>query len=69
MEVYHTDYIVEIYNGINFIHQLDVFETMEEAEYYMNLYKESEMLLDGEYLNLTIVNYDNEWNEIELHTY
>lgn len=32
MEVVYMEFAVEIYNDNNFIHQVDVFETLEEAE-------------------------------------
>lgn len=35
MEVAHMEFAVEIYNENNFIHQLDVFGTLEEAEEFI----------------------------------
>ena len=67
MEVAYMEFAVEIYNDNNFVHQLDVFETLEEAENFMMEY--DEMLFNGEYLNLAIIGYDEQGNELELCTF
>lgn len=67
MEVVHMEFAVEIYNDNHFVHQVDVFGTIEEAENFMKDF--DELLLNGEYLNLAIIGYDLDGNELELTTF
>ena len=67
MEVIYTEYAVEIYNDGNFVEQLDIFGTMVEAENFIT--NCNEPLYDGEYLNISIISYDSQGNEIELLTF
>ena len=67
MDVAYMEFTVEIYNDNNFVHQLDVFGTYEEAEEFMLDF--DELLLNGEYLNLSIIGYDMDGNELNLCTF
>lgn len=59
-----TEYAVEIYNKYhNFVEQIDVFETYEEAAQYI---KETDIDIDkdSEYFGITEIEYDDNENEI-----
>ena len=64
--VSYTEYAVEINNEEGFVKQIDVFGTYEEAENFVNNYKEP--LDDGEYLNIIFIDYDENENEIDFGT-
>lgn len=60
-----TEYAVEVYNKYhdNFVEQIDVFETYEEATQYI---KETDIDIDkdSEYFGITEIEYDDDENEI-----
>ena len=59
-----TEYAVEVYNKYhNFVEQIDVFETYEEAAQYI---KETDIDIDkdSEYFGITEIEYDDDENEI-----
>lgn len=60
-----TEYAVEVYNKYhdNFVEQIDVFETYEEAAQYI---KETDIDIDkdSEYFGITEIEYDDDKNEI-----
>ena len=57
-----TEYAVEINNGRRFIRQIELFDTYEEADEFASNYNEP--LLDGEYLNIIFIEYDEDGDEI-----
>ena len=56
-----TEYAVEIHNNNGFVRQIDVFNNYEEALNCCRNY--SYLLLDDEYLTITVINYDKNGNE------
>lgn len=59
-----TEYAVEVYNKYhNFVEQIDVFETYEEAQRYI---EETDIDIDkdSEYFGITEIEYDDDENEI-----
>ena len=64
-----TEYAVEVYNKYhdNFVEQIDIFKTYEEAIQYI---KESNIDIDkdSEYFNITEIEYDDNDNEIGITT-
>ena len=64
-----TEYAVEVYNKYhdNFVEQIDVFETYEEAQQYI---KETDIDIDkdSEYFEITEIEYDDDDNEIGIRT-
>ena len=64
-----TEYAVEVYNKYhdNFVEQVDVFETYEEAVQYI---KETniDIDIDSEYFDITEIEYDDNDNEIGITT-
>lgn len=64
-----TEYAVEVYNKYhdNFVEQIDVFETYEEAQRYI---KETDIDIDkdSEYFEITEIEYDDDDNEIGIRT-
>ena len=64
--VAYTEYAVEINNNKGFVRQIDVFSIYEEAEYFVENYKEP--LNDGEYLSIIFIDYDENDNEIDFGT-
>ena len=64
-----TEYAVEVYNKYhdNFVEQIDVFKTYEEAVQYI---KESNIDIDkdSEYFDITEIEYDDNDNEIGITT-
>lgn len=58
-----TEYAVEVNNSKDiFVRQIDVFQTYEEALEFANNYDEE--LLDGEYLNIIYIDYDENEDEV-----
>lgn len=58
-----TEYAVEINDkNYKFVRQIDVFDTYEEAEYFME--NNNEQLKDGEYFNIIYIDYDENGDEI-----
>lgn len=58
-----TEYAVEVNNANDiFLRQLDVFDTYEEAEKFIE--KCNEPLLNGEYFNIIYIDYDEYGNEV-----
>ena len=57
-----TEYAVEINNDRGFVRQIDVFDTYEKAEEFVNNYDEP--LVNGEYLNIIYIDYDEDGDEI-----
>lgn len=60
-----TEYAVEVYNKYhdNFVRQIDVFNTCEEAEGFVT--KGSfDLNKDSEYVDITEIEYDDNENEI-----
>ena len=59
------EYAVEVYNKYhdNFVEQIDVFETYEEAQRYI---KETDIDIDkdSEYFGILEIEYDNDGDEI-----
>lgn len=64
--VAYTEYAVEINNDRGFVKQIDIFNTYEEAENFINNYKEP--LNEEEYLNIIFIDYDKNDNEIDFGT-
>ena len=64
-----TEYAVEVYNKYhdNFVEQIDVFETYEEAQRYI---KEANIDIDkdSEYFEITEIEYDDDDDEIGIRT-
>lgn len=64
-----TKYAVEVYNKYhdNFVEQIDVFETYEEAQRYI---KETDIDIDkdSEYFEITEIEYDDDGDEIGIRT-
>ena len=64
-----TKYAVEVYNKYhdNFVEQIDVFETYEEAQRYI---KETDIDIDkdSEYFEITEIEYDDDDDEIGIRT-
>lgn len=64
-----TEYAVEVYNKYhdNFVEQIDVFETYEEAQRYI---KETDIDIDkdSEYFEITEIEYDDDDDEIGIRT-
>lgn len=59
-----TEYAVEIYNKYhNFVEQIDVFDTYEEAEQYIKT-ADIDIDRDSEYFEITEIEYDDNENEI-----
>lgn len=60
-----TEYAVEVYNKYHdsFVEQIDVFETYEEAQRYI---EETDIDIDkdSEYFGITEIEYDDDENEI-----
>ena len=59
-----TEYAVEVYNKYhNFVEQIDVFDTYEEAERFI---KETNIDIDkdSEYFEITEIEYDDDGTEI-----
>lgn len=59
-----TEYAVEVYNKYhNFVEQIDVFETYEEAQRYI---EETDIDIDkdSEYFGILEIEYDDDENEI-----
>ena len=62
----HTEYAVEVYDQVGFVRQIDVFDTHEEAEDFIDYCNEP--LQEDEYLNITCIDYDKHGNEIGIYT-
>ena len=64
-----TEYAVEVYNKYhdNFVEQIDVFKTYEEAQRYI---KETDIDIDkdSEYFEITEIEYDDDDDEIGIRT-
>ena len=60
-----TEYAVEVYNKYhdNFVEQIDVFETYEEALAFIEK-RDFDFDEDSEYLEVTEIEYDDEENEV-----
>lgn len=61
-----TEHAVDVRNDKGFVRQIDVFDSYEEAEYFVENYKES--LNEGEYLNIVCITCDCHGNEISVET-
>lgn len=61
-----TEYAVNVNNNKGFVRQIDVLNSYEEAEFFVENYKEP--LNDGEYLNIICIAYDCHGNEIGVET-
>ena len=61
-----TEHAVDVRNDKGFIRQIDVFNSYEEAEFFVENYKEP--LDEGEYLNIICITYDCYGNEISVET-
>lgn len=60
-----TEYAVEVYNKYhdNFVRQIDVFDTYEEAEGFVAK-GNFDLDKDSEYVDITEIEYDDNENEI-----
>lgn len=60
-----TEYAVEVYNKYhdNFVEQIDVFETYEEAQRYIEK-TDIDIDKDSEYFGIIEIEYDDDENEI-----
>lgn len=60
-----TEYAVEVYNKFhdNFVEQIDVFGTYEEALAFIKK-RDFDFDEDSEYLEVTEIEYDDEENEV-----
>ena len=57
-----TEYAVEVNNEKGFVRQIDVFQTIEEAQEFT---KHGDIKLeDGEYINIIWIEYDENGDEI-----
>jgi hypothetical protein len=65
-KVTKTEYAVEINNDKGFVKQIDVFASYEEAEEFVDNYKEP--LNENEYLNIIFIDYDENGDEINFGT-
>lgn len=66
MEVKNVEFAVEINDKNGFVEQIDMFDSYEEAETFVSNYNEP--LLNGEYLNIIFIDYDDEGMEIGIGT-
>ena len=61
-EVAYTEYSVEVNNENGFVRQIDIFQTIEEAQ---ECAKSDDIKLeDGEYINIIWIDYDKNGDEI-----
>jgi hypothetical protein len=65
-ECAYTEYAVELNNDKGFVRQIDVFDSYEAAEVFVNTYNEE--INDEEYLNIIFIDYDKYDNEIGFGT-
>lgn len=57
-----TEYAVEVNNEKGFVRQIDVFQTIEEAQEFAK--HGDTKLEDGEYINIIWIDYDENGDEI-----
>lgn len=67
-QVASTEYAVEINNDKGFVRQIDVFESYDKAEKFIETNKNKIQLADGEYFNIIFIDYDKNGDEISFGT-
>lgn len=65
-EVYKEEFAVEVNNENGFVKQIDVFQTLEEADEFMKEYNEP--LEEDEFLNIICIEYDENEDEIGFYS-
>lgn len=65
-KVYKEEFAVEVNNDNGFVKQIDVFDTLEEANKFVKEYNEP--LEEDEFLNIICIEYDENEDEIGFYS-
>lgn len=65
-EVYKEEFAVEINNDNGFVRQIDVFDTLEEADEFIKEYNKP--LEEDEFLNIICIEYNENEDEIGFYS-
>lgn len=65
-KVHKEEFAVEVNNENGLVKQIDVFQTLEEADKFIKEYNEP--LEEDEFLNIICIEYDENEDEIEFYS-